>query len=119
MAIIAFGGTASAQVPEAIAAPGESSLVTVHAEGAQIYECKAASDGKLGHVCDFMMDSQNWAICQLVIKTGHRFSGKEVQIPTSVVQRISYEESTVFVNLTTEAVEHSPAHHLDLVGAAD
>ena len=48
MAIIAFGGTASAQVPEAIAAPGESSLVTVHAEGAQIYECKAASDGKLG-----------------------------------------------------------------------
>jgi hypothetical protein len=48
VAIIGFGGTAFAQVPEAIAAPGESSVVTVHAEGAQIYECKAASDGKLG-----------------------------------------------------------------------
>jgi hypothetical protein len=78
-----------------------------------------ASDGKLGHVCDFMMDSQSWAICQLVIKTGHRFSGKEVQIPTSKVHRLSYEESTVFVKLTVEAVEQSPAHHLDPVGAAD
>ena len=78
-----------------------------------------ASDGTIGHICDFMMDDQSWAIRQLVIKTGHRFSGKEVQIPTSQVDRISYEESTVFVNLTSEAVEQSPAHHLAPVGAAD
>ena len=78
-----------------------------------------ASDGTIGHICDFMMDHQSWAIRQLVIKTGHRFSGKEVQIPTSKVDRISYEESTVFVNLTTEAIERSPAHHLAPTGAAD
>jgi hypothetical protein len=78
-----------------------------------------ASDGTVGHICDFMMDDQSWAIRQLVIKTGHRFSGKEVQIPTSKVDRISYEESTVFVNLTTKAVEQSPAHHLAPVAAAD
>src|SRR5208283_5184130 len=54
-----------------------------------------ANDGTLGHVCDFMMDDQSWAIGQLVIKTGHRLSGKEVQIPTSKVDRISYKESTV------------------------
>ena len=78
-----------------------------------------ASDGIIGHVCDFMMDAQSWAIGQLVIKTGHRFSGKEVQIPTRAVARISYPDSTVFVNLTKEAVEQSPAHHLAAVGAAD
>ena len=78
-----------------------------------------ASDGMIGHVCDFMMDAQSWAIRQLVIKTGHRFSGKEVQIPTSKVDRISYPDSTVFVNLTGEAVEQSPAHHPAPVGAAD
>ena len=77
-----------------------------------------ASDGTVGHVCDFMMDAQSWAICQLVIKTGHRLSGKEVQIPTSQVDRISYDESTVFVNLTGEAVEKSPAHDLNLVDTA-
>jgi hypothetical protein len=39
---------ASAQVPQAIAAaPGEAPIVTVHAEGAQIFECKADAGGKL------------------------------------------------------------------------
>jgi sporulation protein YlmC with PRC-barrel domain len=78
-----------------------------------------ASDGIIGHVCDFMMDDKSWAISQLVIKTGHRFTGKEVQLPVSKVDRISYDDSTVFVNLTKEAVEKSPAHPLAPVGAAD
>lgn len=69
-----------------------------------------ASDGIIGHVCDFMMDDQSWAIRQLVVKTGHRFTGKEVRIPTRNVDRISYPDSTVFVNLTREAVEQSPAN---------
>lgn len=34
-------------LPEAIAATGESHVVTVHAEGAQIYECKPDAAGKL------------------------------------------------------------------------
>ncbi len=38
---------ASAQMPEAIAAPGETAVATLHAEGAQVYECKADSSGKL------------------------------------------------------------------------
>ena len=42
--------TASAQVPAAIAAPGEATVVTLHAEGAQVYECKAGADGKLAWV---------------------------------------------------------------------
>jgi Protein of unknown function (DUF3455) len=40
-------GNAAAQMPTAIAAPNEAIVVTLHAEGAQIYECKAGSDGKL------------------------------------------------------------------------
>jgi hypothetical protein len=78
-----------------------------------------ASDCEMGHVCDFMMDDQNWAIGQLVIKTGHRLSGREVQIPANKVDRISYDESTVFVNLTSEGVEESPAHYMVAVGAVD
>jgi Protein of unknown function (DUF3455) len=38
---------AETSFPDAIAAPGESVVLSVHAEGAQVYECKAASDGKL------------------------------------------------------------------------
>lgn len=35
------------QVPDAIAAKGENAVATFHAEGAQVYECKAGADGKL------------------------------------------------------------------------
>jgi len=75
-----------------------------------------ASDGTIGHICDFMTDTRSWAISELVIKIGHRFSGKEVQIPTSAVDRISWDESKVFVHLPKEAVEQSPQHHLTPVG---
>ena len=71
-----------------------------------------ATDGIIGHVCDFLIDDQSWAINQLVIKTGHRFTGKEVQIPMGQVERISYPESTVHVKLTQAAVEKSPEHRL-------
>ena len=39
--------SASAGLPASIAAAGETEVATFHAEGAQIYECKLANDGKL------------------------------------------------------------------------
>jgi uncharacterized protein YrrD len=69
-----------------------------------------ASDGTIGHVTDFVMDEESWAIRSLVARIGHRFTGTEVQIPVAKVDRISYEKSTVFVNLTKEAIEQSPAN---------
>lgn len=37
---------ARAQVPDAIAAPGQTLVATMHAQGAQVYECKADAAGK-------------------------------------------------------------------------
>src|SRR5258707_10131564 len=45
--VIALPVAARAEVPAAIAAPGETVVATWHAEGAQVYECKAGADGKL------------------------------------------------------------------------
>jgi hypothetical protein len=42
-----FGATAAAEVPDAIAAPGEVLVTTAHAVGAQVYECRSDSAGKL------------------------------------------------------------------------
>jgi Protein of unknown function (DUF3455) len=44
---ICSASTTSAQMPDAVAAPNEAVVATVHAEGAQIYDCKAGADGKL------------------------------------------------------------------------
>ena len=71
-----------------------------------------ATDGVVGHVCDFLVDDKSWVINQLVIKTGHRFTGKEVQVPVSKVNHLSYDESKVFMNLTTDEVERSPEYRL-------
>lgn len=38
---------AQAQMPASIAAPGETLVATFHAQGAQVYECKTDSSGKL------------------------------------------------------------------------
>ena len=38
---------AETPLPDVIAAPGETTVLAVHAEGAQVYECKAGADGKL------------------------------------------------------------------------
>jgi hypothetical protein len=38
---------AETPLPDAIAAPGATVVLIVHAEGAQVYECKAGTDGKL------------------------------------------------------------------------
>jgi hypothetical protein len=78
-----------------------------------------AGDGIVGHVCDFMMNDKSWAIRELVIKIGHRFSGNEVLVPVSKVDRISYDDSTVFVKLTREAVEKSPTHPVSPFMAPD
>ena len=37
---------AAEPLPSALAAPGETVVLTAHAEGAQVYECKAGADGK-------------------------------------------------------------------------
>ena len=41
---------APAQVPAAVALPGATSVATFQGVGAQVYECKAGSDGKLAWV---------------------------------------------------------------------
>jgi uncharacterized protein YrrD len=98
----------------------QSERADAHLRSAQAvsgYHIKA-NDGTIGHICDFMMDAQSWAIRQLVAKTGHRFSGKEVLISTKNVDRISYDDSTVLINLSSEAAGQSSGHFITPAGAA-
>lgn len=65
-------------------------------------------EGNIGRVADFMMDEVSWTICQLVVETGHFFSGKEIVIAPELIERISCAETTVFVSLTDEAIPEEP-----------
>jgi len=59
-----------------------------------------ATDELIGSVNGFTVDDRSWMISDLVVETGHWYSGKELNIPTRHVQRISHDESKVYVSLT-------------------
>lgn len=73
------------------------------------------SDGTIGHVRDFLVDEKTWAIQHLLVEAGHWYSGKEILIPTGKINRISYGESKVYVDLTRDDIERTGAH--DIAGA--
>ena len=77
----------------------------------------AASDGAIGSVSSFMVDDKSWAIRELVVETGHWYSGKEILISPAKVERISYEEAKVFVSLTKADIERTAENHLATAGA--
>ncbi len=87
--------------------PADAHLRSAQAVGG--YQFKT-NDGIIGHISDFMMDPKTWAIRHLLVRTGSRLSGKEVEIPVTKINRISYDESTVYADLTGEAVQKSPRH---------
>ncbi len=57
-------------------------------------------DGSIGSVTGFLIDDKCWMIRQVVVEIGHWYSSKEVAIAPENIESVSYEESTVFVNLT-------------------
>ena len=63
-----------------------------------------ASDGVIGEVADFLIDGRTWVLREIVIESGHWYSGKEVRIPTEKITRISYAESTVYIDSTNAAI---------------
>jgi hypothetical protein len=54
-----------------------------------------------------MVDEKSWAIRDLVAETGHWYSGKEILIAPGKVTRVSYVDSSVFVDLTKSDIERT------------
>ncbi len=75
-----------------------------------------ATDGTLGSVSGFLVDQKRWVIRELSVETGHWYSGKEILITPSKIERISYEDSKVYVNLTKADLERTEEKHLATAG---
>ena len=69
-----------------------------------------AADGEIGHVEDFIIDDETWAIRYLIIDTRNWWPGKKVLISPQWIERVSWRESKVFVNLARETVKQSPEY---------
>jgi len=69
-----------------------------------------AVDGEIGHVDDFIMDEETWAIRYLVIDTQNWWPGKKVLISPRWIERVDWSDSKVFINLSRDAIRQSPEY---------
>jgi hypothetical protein len=67
-----------------------------------------AKDGAIGHVEDFVIDDETWAIRYLIVDTRNWWPGKRVLIAPEWIERVSWSESRVFIHLSREAIKQSP-----------
>jgi hypothetical protein len=69
-----------------------------------------AADGDIGHVEDFVIDDEAWAIRYLIIDTRNWWPGKRVLVSPQWIESISWSESKVVVNLSREMIKQSPQY---------
>jgi len=67
-----------------------------------------ATNGEIGHVEDFIVDDDSWAICNLVVETGNWLVGKKVIIPPSWIKNVNWTEASVYIDRMRESVKNSP-----------
>jgi uncharacterized protein YrrD len=69
-----------------------------------------AVDGKIGHVKDFIIDDQTWAIRYLVVEAGNWFTGKNVLISPQWIKSVNWNESAIYASLSKEEIKTSPEY---------
>ena len=69
-----------------------------------------ARDGDLGHVEDFLIDAQSWAIRYLVVDPASWWPGPHVIIPPAWVTRVDWDDSKVETDVSRQQVRDAPEY---------
>jgi hypothetical protein len=67
-----------------------------------------AADGGIGHVQDFIVDDEDWAIRHMVVDTRNWLPGKNILVSPQSIARVSWEDHKVYVDLPREKIEEAP-----------
>jgi hypothetical protein len=65
-----------------------------------------ATDSLIGSVSGFMVNDRSWVIESLAVETGHWYAHKKVFVPTSLVTRLRYEDSMVFLKISKAELQN-------------
>jgi hypothetical protein len=68
----------------------------------------AATDGEIGHVDDFIVDDETWALRYMVVDTRNWLPGRKVLVATEWIREVRWTDASAVVDLTREAVRSSP-----------
>ena len=64
-------------------------------------------DGEIGHIEDFIIDNETWAIRYLIVDTQNWWQRKNVLISLKWIEHVSLDESKVCINLSCEVIMES------------
>lgn len=86
-------------------------------EDPHLHSCKAvigyhiqATDGEIGHVQGLLVQDETWAIRYIVVDTSNWWLGHRVLIAPQWIQKVSWSNTTVSVNLSRQAVKGAPPY---------
>jgi hypothetical protein len=69
-----------------------------------------ATDGDIGHIQGLLVDEETWAIRYIVVNTSNWWLDHQVLIAPQWIQNVSWDDATVSVNLTRQAVQAAPPY---------
>lgn len=78
-----------------------------------------ATDSSLGHVVDFIIDDASWTIRYLIIDTVNWWFGKKIIVSPLWINRVSWSESKVFINLKSDSIKDFPEYTDDVLLSRD
>ena len=69
-----------------------------------------ARDGELGHIHDLVLDDETWAVRYFVVDTGTWLPGRKVLIAPTWIERVSWAEHAMVVDLERDLIRTAPAY---------
>jgi hypothetical protein len=69
-----------------------------------------ATDGKIGHVEDYLVDDESWVLRYIIVDTRNWLPGRKVLVSPEWANAVDWPHKKVFVNLTREKIKNSPEY---------
>jgi hypothetical protein len=71
-----------------------------------------SKNGVFGHICDLIIDDEDWQIVYAIIDTGNwmPWNKKKVIIPINSLTEISYVKEEIKLNMNIEQIKNSPKY---------
>jgi len=70
-----------------------------------------ATDGRIGHVNDFLLDTDHWAVRYAGIDTSNFLGGREALIAIDWLQKVDWADELLWVALNRQQIKASPDYH--------
>ena len=74
-----------------------------------------AVDADIGHVQDFIVDDEDWAIRYMLVDTRNWLPGKNVLVSPQSIGQVSWEDRKVYVDLPRQSIKEAAGFHASAI----